>query len=221
MSYQAVVLINRADGHNKFWRATMSSLGDKFIVTRNWGRIGQVGSDKSEIFSTEYSALLNIRKLIEEKERDSYTKISDKEFERQTAIASAIGTANKILEVKWLEFIDSSPAHSYIELRNYTSLPTVKDADINYVYTTEERLSSPDCNPGLMLDIETKKKYQESNRHCLIIAEDKIYSSIALRGYSADHIWKYKADVSLIKEDHPLYALAQKVQKAIYHILNQ
>lgn len=220
MSNRAVVLINRADGHNKFWRATMTSHGDKFIVTRNWGRIGQVGSDKTEIFPTEYSALLNIRKLIAEKERDSYTKISDKEFERQTAIASAIGTANKILEVKWLEFTDSSPAHSYIELRNYT-LPTVKDADINYVYTTEERLSSPDCNPGLMLDIETKKKYQESNRHCLIIAEDKIYSSIALRGYSADHIWKYKADVSLIKEDHPLYALAQKVQKAIYHILNQ
>lgn len=230
---KAVILINNTDGHNKFWRASVHQNGNQYIVIRNWGRVGQLGLEKTQTFPTEYSALLNIAKLKAEKERDSYNRVTEQEFEKQSAIATAIGTANKIREIQWLEFIENSPADAatfgpmllgsslYSNLRNYTTLPVKADIELDYVYTTVDRLSLPSCKPGLMLDIETKKKYQESNRHNLIISEDHIYSLINLWGYAKAHVWYYKAEASLVEIGHPLYDLAQKIQKAAYHIITQ
>lgn len=180
---QENIVIQQSGYHNKFW---MSQLDQKtFKVVIRWGRLGTKGQSQEKEFNAEYAALSFIRSKMDEKTRKGYQPISKKKFDELCIQAAVVGTSNKCHAFKWVE---------------------IKD-DQQFVTADELRLSNPECNPGIYVEIGTKKNYNNKNHFKIVFTFDRVY--VIESGDS------YLRAGGLVLKNNELYELTQKVEEAI------
>ena len=59
----------------KFWAASIIKSGNKYTLTRRWGKIGTVGQQMEQVLNDPYLASVALLKLIRSKEREGYKPI--------------------------------------------------------------------------------------------------------------------------------------------------
>jgi len=183
------IVVQQSAGHNKFWAAHYDdSTG---IAHIRWGRLGTKGQSQEKHFGSNYAAANFIDNKFYEKQRKGYTdkdahgnKIDHARFEAMCIEAAIVGTSNKCHELQWVEFAD----------------------DNSFTHIDEDRLFNPACNPGLLVNFETRIKYDGRNRFKFVFAADKTFDV-----QDANYIITRQ----IVTSSHPLYKLTQKVEEAI------
>lgn len=180
------ILVHQGAEHNKFWAAHYDDKTNEVHV--RWGRIGTKGQSQTKKFGSQYQAVNFIDTKFREKCRKGYKdKIDGKPidqgvFEKLAIEAAIVGTQNKCHEMQWVEIKDA--------------------ANGGFVHITEDRLFDPDCNPGLLVKIETRKEYDGDTSFRLLFSFDNCFK-IGRNGMHA------------ITKSSDLYKMAQKVEEAI------
>ncbi len=176
---QEQFFIQQEEEHNKFY---ITSIDEKtFTATVRWGRLGVKGQNQVKNFNSMYDAGRFIDGKISEKTRKGYRKIDKAKFDKLCVEAAIVGTQNKCNNLQWIEFVGDS---------------------LKFKPVTEDRLQSPECNPGIRVDVETKKAYGEQTSFRLLFTFDKAYD---LRN----------GEPTLITKSSPIYELTQKVEEAV------
>lgn len=127
-----------------------------------------------------YAASSFVEGKITEKRRKGYRKIDKTTFDKLCVEAAIVGTQNKCSQLQWVEILDP------------VSL-SLKPCD-------ELRLQDPACNPGIMVDVETRKPYGGRTHFHLLFMFDK---SIDL------------GTKQTITKASPIYEMTAKVEEAI------
>lgn len=182
------ILIQQEDSHNKFWAAQMDA--KTFKVSIRWGRLGTKGQSQEKDFEREYAAADFIATKMREKTRKGYTPIDKPKFDQLCIQAAIVGTSNKCHSFNWVE---------------------IKD-DNKFVFIKEEQLADPNCNPGIYVELETKKEYDGQNNFRLVFTFDKMY--VIPNGGSSLRA------AGLVIKGSPLYELSTKVEEAIGRTLS-
>jgi len=164
------ILVTQEEKHNKFWIGEVKGT----TLHTKWGRIGTIGQQKSYKKSSKYDAERMLDKKFREKYNKGYDENTLEQFKEKTIIAKIIGTANK-MDYFWVE----------LDLKKKKFW---KKAEA-------ERLQQPDCEPGLMIDMQTRKwgeiKLIVSNNGC------------------------YDENGNTIREGHHWWEIAEKAHEAI------
>lgn len=190
------ILIHQEAYHNKYWSAIFDETNLTVIV--KWGRIGTKGSQKTYKFGSTYQAAAFLDTKFNEKKRKGYVdklngvSIDGPKLEQLAVEAAIVGTQNKCHEMEWVEI----QPHG--------------DCDFTYHKIEQTRLFEPDCVPGLLVAMETKKAYDGSTSFSLLFTGDAAF----LVNQSAR-----KTHRRIVKSD-PLYELTQKVEEAVGHSLS-
>lgn len=180
------ILIQKEDNHNKFWAAHWDD--NTNLVHVRWGRMGTAGQSQTKPFTNSYEAINFIDNKYREKIRKGYSdridgkKVDRQLFEKLTIEAAIVGTQNKCSNMQWVEI---------------TNPNTMQHTPIS-----DERLFSPDCNPAILVSLETRKKYDGQNNFKLLFTFDKSYKIDGLRS-------------EVISQQSDLYQLTKKVEEAI------
>lgn len=178
-------LIQQEDEHNKFWTAVMDPKTHK--VTIRWGRIGTKGQSQEKDFSGEYAAGRFIEGKMSEKTRKGYRTIDKKKLDEMTIQAAIVGTSNKCHSFSW------------VEIKNPKELEFEKIKD--------DRLADPDLNPGIYVEVETKKEYSGRTKFKLLFTFEQVFD-VSTRS------------PSLVTKASPIYELTQKVEEALGRTLS-
>lgn len=180
------ILIHTGSGHNKFWSARWDPATGKVHI--RWGRLGTSGQSQIKEFKSQYDASRFVSRKCDEKSCKGYTdtvngtKIDHQLFEKMTIEAAIVGTQNKCHEMQWVEIID--------------------EASGRFEPITEDRLFSPDCNPGMLVELETRKEYDGDTKFRLLFTFDKCFK---VRNNS----------IVPVTQSSDLYKMTQKVEEAI------
>jgi len=181
-----VLLINQSSGHNKFWIAEVDPQTNDLNI--RWGRIGTKGQSQNIQFSSSWSAESTCRKKANEKTQKGYRRCSEIEFEKLGITATIVGTQNKSSGINW------------------TSL-TNNNGTIEFQVISEEDLVRPDFEPGILIHLETRKKYNDRSKHTLLFTADAVYSI----GYQIG----YAKPEDKVEKSNELYEFVLKVEEAI------
>jgi predicted DNA-binding WGR domain protein len=176
------VLIQQEENHNKFWAAVVDE--KTFKASIRWGRLGTKGQSQEKDFTTSWEAANFIDTKLREKRRKGYEPITKSAFDKLCIQSAIVGTANKCNQFEWVE----------IKGDNY------------FVTIDDNRLQNPDCNPGVYVEVETKKKYGGESSFNILFTFDKAY----LIGPK-----RFITPVGLITKESPIYELTAKVEEAI------
>lgn len=144
-----IILINKTDGHNKFWSAEIDP--KTITITRSWGRLGTKGSRKSQAFGSISSAESYIASKKKEKINEGYKEVSSLELHKAEIESAILGTRNKCCASLWVRTV--GPRFELI----HTS-----------------RLQEPDCQVGLFIILQTHKTYNNYNHHYFVFTNDGI-----------------------------------------------
>lgn len=180
------IVVQQSDEHNKFWAAHWDEPAREVKV--RWGRLGTAGQTQTKKFGSQYEAAIFISNKYNEKRRKGYKetvdgkKIDRQLFEKMTIEAAIVGTQNKCHEMQWVEIAD--------------------EANGMFSPITEDRLFSPDCNPGMLVQLETRKEYDGETSFRLLFTFDKCFK--VGRGH-----------ITPITKSSDLYKMTQKVEEAI------
>jgi predicted DNA-binding WGR domain protein len=178
------ILVQTSDDHNKFWIAAIDQ--KTYTASIRWGRIGIAGQKQEKTFSTPHNAARFVESKMAEKRRKGYYKIDKKTFDRISVEAAIVGTQNKCHNLQWVEITD--------------------DRSLTYVPVNNDRLQAPDCNPGLYVEVNTKKKYEGQDSFRFLFTFHQVYLLVYhLSGITAIPITK----------TNPIYELTGKVEEAI------
>jgi len=157
--------ICKEEEHNKFY--AFETDDTTHTVTTRWGRLGAKGQSATEHFGDKWDAQRYVNKKLQEKTRKGYRVCSKPDFDKANLAAAIVGTQNKVGDMNWIEV--------YINPEQINGNLT----EISYRKITEDRLSQPDCNPGLLVKIDTKKEYAGETEFTMIFAGEKVYKSIS------------------------------------------
>ncbi len=175
-------LINTGEAHNKFWSSAVDENTNQ--VTIRWGRIGTKGQQQVKDFDNQYGAIEFVRAKQGEKTRKGYHSIDKKKFDELSIQAAIVGASNKCRNFRWVEITDLT-------------------AGFKIETCTEDRLQNPDCNPGLFVEVETKKEYNGRHVTALLFTFSQVYDVTDGR------------KVILVTKTSPLYELTNKVEEAL------
>lgn len=185
------ILINQDGSHNKFWAAHWDEQNDEVHV--RWGRIGCSGQSQVKKMS-KHEAVRFIESKSQEKRRKGYldkydnAPIDRSVLDKLAIEAAIVGTQNKCHGMQWVEITD--PDAGYFEA------------------IQESRLYDPDCNPGVLVKLETRKEYDGETKFKLLFSFDRCFrvshSNINNPGVTVQ-----------ITENSDLYKMVQKVEEAI------
>lgn len=180
------ILINQSSGHNKFWAASWDESNN--TVNMRWGRIGTKGQYQVKKFGSKSDAINFISKKVYEKQAKGYSntingaKITEAELNKVNTIAAIIGTQNKCSNFQWVEIKEHGDS-------------------LKYELISEDRLYDPNCNPGILIDVEMR---ENSLKFRFLFSSQNVYDV----SYG---------DFSVISNKHPLYKIVNKVEEAIGH----
>lgn len=166
MAVLSVYLINNQDGHNKYWYASTDGIHNKVVI--RWGRLGTKGQEQTKEFSTEYAARGFISSKSRDKLNNGYKPSTKTEFEQETIIATIIGSSNKCTQFHWVKVSDELGRGSQ----------PIPGTDIRYTACTEEELINPETNPGIYIELETKKSFHDRNQLQILLTGDHSYDLI-------------------------------------------
>ncbi len=175
------ILVYDADNSNKFWAAQMDE--NTFKVTIRWGRLGTKGQSQEKDFAAEYVAGRFIESKMSEKRRKGYRTIEKKKFDELCIQSAIVGTSNKCRNFRWVEITD--------------------EANLRFKTIPEERLADPNCNPGVFVELETKKDYGGKSMFALLFTFDKVFD--VTNGHN----------ITLVTKSSPIYELTEKVEEAL------
>lgn len=175
-------LINTGEAHNKFWSSAVDENTNQ--VTIRWGRIGTKGQQQVKDFDNQYGAIEFVRAKQGEKNRKGYHTIDKKKFDELSIQAAIVGASNKCHNFRWVEITDLT-------------------AGFKIETCTEDRLQNPDCNPGLFVEVETKKEYNGRHVTALLFTFSQVYDVTDGR------------KVIMVTKTSPLYELTNKVEEAL------
>ncbi len=179
------VLVNRDEGHSKFWAATLVEATN--TATIRWGRLGTKGQNQTKTFGTLYEAGEFINGKMREKTRKGYEKIDQTKFDKLSLEAVIVGSQNKCSDLQWVEITN--------------------DKTLAHKAATETRLQDPDCNPGINVRLQTKKKYDGRDSFTLLFTFTNAYEVLY-------------GSATPITKSHALYDLTQKVEEAVGRTLS-
>lgn len=174
-------LINTGETHNKFWSSAVDEKTNQ--VTIRWGRIGTKGQDQVKDFVNQYAAIEFVRSKQGEKSRKGYHPIDKQKFDELSIQAAIVGASNKCRNFRWVEITDP--------------------ANLKHVPCDADRLQSPDCNPGVFVEVETKKEYDGRHLTALLFTFSQVYDVTDGR------------KVLLVTKASPIYELTKKVEEAL------
>ena len=186
------IVVQQGAGHNKFWAAHCDVMTNTVYV--RWGRLGTKGQSQEKNFDSAYSAANFIDTKYYEKRRKGYRdtnengqKIDHARFEMMCTEAAIVGTQNKCHNMHWVELSATGDGFSYVEI-------------------SDDRLYSPDCNPGLLVEFETKKEHDARNRFKFLFTFEETYDVRDAKRAIASQ---------LVDSTHPLHKMVEKVEEAI------
>lgn len=180
------IVAQRKGNHNKFWAAYWDeSTGNVYV---RWGRFGTKGQSQIKNFGSSYAAANFIDGKYHEKRRKGYRDITHAEFEEMSTEAAIVGSANKCHNMQWVELSEASP-----DTLEFTAID-------------EQRLYDPNCNPGLLVELETKKEHDNRNRFKLLFTFEETYDVRDANRAAANQ---------KVEASHPLYDMTKKVEEAI------
>jgi len=187
------IVVQQAGNHNKFWAAYWDETSGNVYV--RWGRLGTKGQSQVKHFGSNYAAANFIDGKYHEKRRKGYRdtdeagqKITHARFDEMCTEAAIVGTSNKCHKLQWVELTE-------------TGVNTYEFTPIN-----EDRLYAPDCNPGLLVELETKKEHDNRNRFKLLFTFEETFD---VRDANR------AAPNQLVDSSHPLHDMTEKVEEAI------
>ncbi len=165
------IYIHSGDIHNKFWIVDYDT--QMFTVKVRNGRIGVNGQvQPMKTFSGAEETIDFVRSKIWEKQNKGYKEVDQREFERLTTIAAIIGPVNKLKSACWVEY-------SVAKIIN-------NKQSISYARVTSARLLEPSCNPGLLVEFETKKPIRvglvDRNDFTFLLTSDELYDIEGSKG---------------------------------------
>lgn len=134
-------LINTEESSNKFWIGEYIQ-GNGFY-TVYWGRLGTNGQSK-DFPCNQYSGERLLRNKITEKQRKGYFKVSQAEFDLETAKATIIGSSNICHTAQW------------IKIENWRH----DDTELKLVQVSDRELADPGYVPHLYTHVTTRKEYE-------------------------------------------------------------
>jgi predicted DNA-binding WGR domain protein len=181
---QENILIHQDGDHNKFWVSTIDE--KTFKATIRWGRLGTKGQSQEKEFSAEYLAVSFVHGKMAEKTRKGYNQINKKKFDQLCIQSAIVGTSNKCRAFKWVELFENQ-----------------RFSEIN-----EARLADPACDPGVYVELETKKAYDGRNQFRILFTFDKVY---VFKAVLDDSI----RGIAPITKSDEIYELTQKVEEAL------
>jgi hypothetical protein len=124
-----------------------------------------------------------------EKRNKGYMPIEQKKFDQLSIQAAIVGTANKCSEFKWVE---------------------VTDEGRKFHQVSEDRLANPECNPGLYMEIETKKEYGNKHKFNLLFTFTQAFEvTQKLHGINSTYICEP------VTKDSPIHELTTKAEEAL------
>jgi len=185
------ILIQQDDEHNKFWAARLDE--STMTVYIRWGRLGTKGQSQTKQFGGRYAATNFMHTKFNEKTRKGYKDnirgetIDAGKLEQLSVAAAIVGTQNKCHAMEWVE---------------------IKSTDANGCHFSKinsDRIYEPDCTPGLMVNMETKKAYHSLTSFCLLFTGDAAYLADPFTGVAYQKVSK----------QDPLYELTEKVEQAV------
>lgn len=213
------ILINSDGNHNKFWTIKLDEANCAVVI--RWGRIGTTGQTQVKTFDTITGACSFISSKLSNKVIKGYTdtingvKITKAMLDRLDIEAVIVGTQNKLDKFAWVEIVESSNTHLYYKL--------LKD---------ENRLYDPDCEPGILIEMQTRKEIDGRNNFVILLAAGKPFDVTWLTtdlvyewvgGHSCPpelpqkrepHIHSVHID-TCITESHPLYNMVNKIEEMV------
>ena len=194
------IVVHQGDGHNKFWAAQLDT--NTHTVSVRWGRIGTKGQSQTKGFGSEYQAANFIDSKLSEKRRKGYVStydgkpIDDAKLEELFIEAAIVGTSNKCHAMQWVEITQDDGTR------------------IAFEKIDQARLMDPNCNPALVVEIETRKLYCGVDKFSILFTPDAAYFSNPLGGkgmMSPNFIVKSQR----VTSSHEAAELTQKVEEAI------
>jgi predicted DNA-binding WGR domain protein len=191
------ILINVADTHSKYWAAYLDEATATVHV--RWGRLGTKGGQQAKTFPHASQAVSYISTKFNEKQRKGYTDkirgetIDAGRLEKLSIEAAIVGTQNKCQSMEWVE------------------ITSADDSACKFARINDTRIYEPDCTPGLLVTMETKKTYHQLNDFSLLFTGDAAFLADQYTGI---------AYLKVEKKD-PLYELTQKVEEAVGRSLSK
>jgi predicted DNA-binding WGR domain protein len=187
------IVVQQSGNHNKFWAAYWDdSTGNVYI---RWGRLGTKGQSQTKNFGSSYAAANFIDNKYHEKRRKGYrdrdeqgNQITHARFEEMCTEAAIVGSANKCHNMQWVELSETSPGV------------------FGFAAIDEQRLYDPNCNPGLLVELETKKEHDNRNRFKLLFTFEETYDVRDANRAAANQ---------KVEANHPLHDMTKKVEEAI------
>lgn len=192
---QEKIVVQQGAGHNKFWAAHWDETTTTVHV--RWGRLGTKGQTQDKKMGV-HEASRFIDTKYAEKRRKGYTEryqgrvIDHTIFEKMATEAAIVGSSNKCHQMQWVEIVKNDPTTGKPAANGVTALKPI----------TDDRLSEPDCNPGLMVKLETKKQYGGNNKFDLLFTFDRAFHLVGGGIYE-------------ITKSHALNELTAKVEEAL------
>jgi predicted DNA-binding WGR domain protein len=186
------IVVQQGAGHNKFWAAWYDDATNQVYI--RWGRLGTKGQSQTKSFGSSYAAANFIDGKYHEKRRKGYretdsdgNQIDHARFEMMCTEAAIVGTSNKCHKMQWVELSQT-------------------DDTINFTPISDDRLYSPDCNPGLLVEFETKKEHGGRYAFEFLFTFEETYDIDGDGGVTTER---------LVGPSHPLYKMTEKVEEAI------
>ncbi len=180
------ILIHQEAEHNKFWSAQMDEKTFKVVI--RWGRLGTKGQSQEKEFSAEYGAGQFIESKMSEKRRKGYRPIEKKKFDELSIQSAIVGSSNKCRNFRWVEITD--------------------EANLKFQSISEDRLADPACNPGVFVEVETKKEYAGRTMFALLFTFEQVFDVTDGR------------NITLVTKASPIYDLTGKVEEALGRTLS-
>lgn len=187
------ILVHQGSEHNKFWAGRLDE--NTNTVEIRWGRIGTKGQSQTKKFGSTYQAANFLDGKLREKRNKGYTNqhngepIDNTKLEELAVQAAIVGTQNKCHNMQWVELTSDGPSITYQHIR-------------------DQRLYEPDCVPGLLVSIETRKEYDGQTQFSILFTGDaahKVSHATSPRGVTNGKIDKTSQ----------LYELTKKVEEAV------
>ena len=192
------ILIHQGSEHNKFWTGQLHE-STCSVVTR-WGRIGTKGQTKTKSFGSVYQAANFLDTKFREKRRKGYTdklngeSIDPANLDKLAVEAAVVGTQNKCHNMQWVEIISGD------------------SPDVRFKSIPDERLYDPECVPGLLVAMETRKEYDGLTRFGILFTGEAAYKA---KRTGTTSNWSNQEKVTKIAESDELYKLTKKVEEAV------
>lgn len=188
------ILVQQSSEHNKFWAGKLDESTCSVIV--RWGRIGTKGQSQTKTFSSAYSAADHLDTKLREKMRKGYTSKLDGEtidaakLEELAIRAAIVGTQNKCHKMQWVEI-------------------TQEGSTFGFKAISDERLYEPDCVPGLLVAMETRKEYDGLTSFNILFTGDAAFTA------NTPKTLEVGVTTGKIEKTDKLYQLTKKVEEAV------